>query len=77
MNWDKIKIDPTQLEQLYKTYTRAVKEGKDNLEDYYCIWKYKDTKLIHFYPLFQFLDKYESIIHWVLPIEEFYLCRPK
>ena len=76
MKWVKRKIDTNDLQNFYNDYSKLIKSGNTQLDNCYCLWKYKDSPLVYLHNLFDFIDNYKNLSEF-MPIEEFYFCQPK
>jgi hypothetical protein len=74
MEWSKHKIEIKDLQKFYTDYMKVIKKGEIDLDHCYCLYKYKDSSILYFNSIFDFLDNYANIIKF-MPLQEFYFCQ--
>ena len=74
MEWSKHKIEIKDLQKFYTDYMKVIKQGNADLDHCYCLYKYKDSSILYFNSIFDFLDNSANIIKF-MPLQEFYFCQ--
>ena len=61
MEWVKRKIEIKDLDKFYNDYLKVIKKGEANLNQCYCVWKYKDESIMYFHSIHDFIMNYKFI----------------